>query len=64
MCVSPNREVPVTGSEHFFVLTMEFNMMCKNSLFLPSSFTDGHKAECTFRMDDESLQPMEIVHIS
>ena len=38
--------------------------MCKNSLFSPSCFLDGHKAESTFGMDDESLRPMEIVHIS
>ena len=39
-------------------------LMCKISLFLPSCFTDGHEAEFTFGMDDESFQPMEIVNIS
>ena len=39
--------------------------MYKNGLFSPSCFTDhGLEAESTFGRDDESLRPMEIVHIS
>ena len=39
-------------------------LMCKNSIFSPSCFRDGHEAEFTFGMDDESFWPMEIVNIS
>ena len=34
--------------------------MCKNGLFSPSWFTDGHEAESTFRMVKRRVSPWRL----
>ena len=59
MCFIKQRSV----GEQFFLLTMEFyvkQLVCKNHLFSPSCFTDGHEAESTFGMVKRRFAPWRL----
>ena len=59
MCFIKQRSV----GEHFFLLTMEFYVkqsVCKNHLFSPSCFMDGHEAESTFGMVKRCFAPWRL----